>query len=176
VLETAALCVTTISRLLTPLVDEARVIEDVLKPPTSVPPVGPPVIPVLYLVTIVRAPLLPVAVVVARIPYPSVFVVNVAVALNAAFGDSIKADEVEFQRPGLLLVPVPPASFTLKVQPAPELTQLTVVEALGVEVEILVESKVPKAVVELSVAQLIDVVIDAVTVTAEEVAAVAGSG
>lgn len=54
--------------------------------------------------------------------------------------------------------------------------QLTEVEAFGVEVEIVVESNVPNAVDELSVEQLIEAIMDAVTVTAEEVAAVAGSG
>lgn len=117
-LETAALCVTTISRPVKAWVEEARVIDDVLKPPTSLPPTGPPAKPVLYFWTIDNVPRLPLVVVVALMPYPSVLAVKVAVALNAALGDSIRADEVEFQRPGLLLVPVPPASCTVKVQPA----------------------------------------------------------
>ncbi len=76
--------------------------------------------------------------------------------------DSIRADDVEFQRPGLLPLP---ASKTVIVQPADELTQDIEVEALAVEVATALVVKVPKAVLVILVLQLIVVVILAVTVT-----------
>jgi hypothetical protein len=102
-------------------------------------------------------------------PYPSTPAERVDEAERAALGEGIVWAGLVVANPAL-------TSFTYKIQPPPELTQAIVVEASGLAVVIDPEDNVPKAVAPGLLLQLITVVTEAVTVTYEEVAAVAESG
>lgn len=155
----AALCRTRISRPLTAAVDEARVSVEVLSPPTVLP-----VKVWRYLRATPRVPPLPAADVVAIIPYPSVPATKVEVASKAEFGEGMRYAGELVERPPFTPLP---ASFIESVQPRPTL-QESVVDAVGVEVEIALLVKVPNAVEETSVLQeTLDATV-ALTVTVEE--------
>mgnify|MGYP001569184479 CR=1 FL=1 len=105
-------------------------------------------------------------------PYPSVPAASVAEALKAALGDSIRLLLLEeYSPPPVVLLPV---SLMLKVQPRELLEQAIVLETCGVEVEMPV--RVPNKVVVVLTLQLMLTATEALTFTAEEVAAVANSG